>query len=132
MVADLCHVVQACFRGENAKGRLAKTRQNHHFSAWPKHDRQKPKIWWLICAMPYYRVFGAKRRKGATRQPAKWLLFFVFSRDDLSPRHPKERHFSFVAVSPPVCRIFGEAKGRHAKTRQNHHLVSCFCLTFLK
>jgi len=27
MVADLCHVVKACFRGENAKGRHAKTSQ---------------------------------------------------------------------------------------------------------
>jgi len=27
MVADLCHVVLTCFRGENAKGRHAKTRQ---------------------------------------------------------------------------------------------------------
>jgi len=30
--------------------------------------------------------------------------FFVFSRDDLSPRHAKERHFSCIAFSPPVCR----------------------------
>jgi len=27
MVADLCHVVSAGFRGENAKSRYAKTRQ---------------------------------------------------------------------------------------------------------
>ena len=28
-------------------------------------------IWWLIYAMSYKRVFGAKTRKVATRQPAK-------------------------------------------------------------
>jgi len=62
-------------------------------------------LWWLICAMSYYRVFGAKRRKGATRKPAKWSLF-VFSHGDLSPRHTKVRHFSCFAFSPPVCGIF--------------------------
>ena len=62
-------------------------------------------LWWLICAMSYYRVFRAKRRKGATRKPAKWWLF-VFSHGDLSPRHTNVRHLSCVAFSPPVCRIF--------------------------
>ena len=36
-------------------------------------------IWWLICAMSYYCVFGAKRRKGATRKPVKWWPFRVFA-----------------------------------------------------
>ena len=74
MVADLCHVVLSCFRGEKAKRRHAKTRQ--------------------------------------------MVIFFVFSHGDLSPRHTKVRHFSCVAFSPPVCRIFA---------RQNHHLA-CFCV----
>ena len=59
MVADLCHVVLSCFRGEKAP------RENP-----PSGD------------------------------------VFVFSHGDLSPRHTKIRHFSCVAFSPPVCRIF--------------------------
>jgi len=35
-------------------------------------------LWWLICAISYYRVFGVKRRKGATWKPSKWWLFCVF------------------------------------------------------
>ena len=34
MVADLCHVVLSCFRGEKAKGRHAKTRQMVTFSCF--------------------------------------------------------------------------------------------------
>jgi len=35
-------------------------------------------LWWLICAMSYKRVFGAKTRKVATRKPAKWWFWRVF------------------------------------------------------
>jgi len=38
-----------------------------------------PNLWWLIFAMSYQRVFGAKTRKGATWKPAKWWLFRVFA-----------------------------------------------------
>jgi len=31
---------------------------------------------------------------------------YVFSHGEISPRHTKVRHFSCVAFSPPVCRIF--------------------------
>ena len=34
MVADLCHVVLSCFRGEKAKGRHAKTRKSHNVSCF--------------------------------------------------------------------------------------------------
>jgi len=132
MVADLCHFVLSCLRGETAP------RENP-----PNGDS------------------------------------FVFSQGDLSPFHTKVRHFSCVAFSPPVCRIFvwrgerlprenpqkspfsglsrgdlsprqaknatfhalrfrllfvislsGGAKGRHAKTRQNHHLAGFRMATF--
>ena len=59
MVAELCHVVLSCFRGEKAP------RENP-----PNGD------------------------------------LFVFSHGDLSPRHTTVRHFSCVAFSPSVCRIF--------------------------
>ena len=62
-------------------------------------------VWWLIGAMSYKWVFGAKTRKGATRKPAKWWLFRVFAWD-FSPRHTKVRHFPCVAFSPTVRRTF--------------------------
>jgi len=53
-------------------------------------------IWWLIvlliCAMSYKRVFGAKRRKVATRKPAKWWLFRVFAWRTFAPPHGSTRH----------------------------------------
>jgi len=70
MVADLCHVVLSCFRGEKAP------RENP-----PNGD------------------------------------FFVFSHGDLSLRHTKVQHFSCVAFSPPVCRIFAWRGER--STREN-------------
>jgi len=83
----MLYILLQTLQSKNAKGRHAKTRRMvilagfrvvNFRPAWQKHDRYKPKIWWLICAVPYYRVFGAKRRKGATRQPAKWPLFSCF------------------------------------------------------
>jgi len=62
-------------------------------------------VWWLICAISYYRVFGAERRK-APRENTPNGNFFGFSHGDLSPRHTKVRRFSCVAFLPPVCRIF--------------------------
>jgi len=47
-------------------------------------------VWWLICAMSYKHVFGAKTRKVATRKPAEWW-FWQFSHGDLSPRQAKIR-----------------------------------------
>ena len=44
-------------------------------------------FWWLICAMSYFRVFGAKRRKGATRKHYKWWLFRVFAWRPFAPPH---------------------------------------------
>jgi len=66
------------------------------------------KLWWLICAMSYYRVFGAKKRKGekAPRENPPNDDFFVFSHGDLSPRHTKVRDIPCVAFSATVCRIF--------------------------
>jgi len=37
-----------------------------------KNPKKTQKLWWLICAMSYKRVFGAKTEKVATRKPAKW------------------------------------------------------------
>jgi len=80
MVADLCHVVLSCFRGEKAKKRHAKTRQMMTFSCFRM------------------ATFRPATRKYATFHALRFRLLFV-------------------GFSP------GEAKGRLAKTRQNHLLA---------
>jgi len=63
-------------------------------------------------------VFSWRKREKAPRENPPNGDFFVFSHGNLSPCHAKERHFSCVAFSPPVFRIF-------AWRGQNHHLA-CF------
>jgi len=80
-------------------------------------------IWWLICAMSYYRVFGAKRRH------AKTLQKVTFSSFRMATFRPAIRKYDTFHASPFRLLFFvslpGGAKGRHAKTRQNH-LLACF------
>ena len=45
--------------------------------------------------MSYYRVFEAKRRKVATRKPAKWSLFRVFAWRPFAPPHESTKLFMF-------------------------------------
>ena len=88
-----------------------------------------PVLWWLICAMSYYCVFGAKRRKGATRKPAKWWLFRVFAWRPFAPPHESTTLFMrrlFVSC----LSYLGGAKGRNAKTRHNHLLAGFRVATF--
>jgi len=73
-------------------------------------DKETILVWWLICAISYCRVFGAKRRKGATRKHATI--------------HALRFRLLFVVSLP------GGAKGRHAKSRQNHHLDGFRVATF--
>jgi len=63
-----------------------------HLCSTPCTRGLSVRLWWLICAMSYYRVFGAKRRKGATRNPAKWWLFRVFAWRPFAPPHDSSRH----------------------------------------
>jgi len=64
---------------------LRKT-EKYLFHIWSRY------LWWLICAMSYYRVFvakirqtGAKTQKVATQKPAKWWLFCVFAWRPFAP-----------------------------------------------
>ena len=62
--------------------------------------------WWLICAMSYYRVFGAKRRKGDTRKPTKWWIFRVFAWRPFAPPHESTTLFMrrlFVSCLSYLC-----------------------------
>ena len=80
-------------------------------------------LWWLICAISYYRVFGAKRRHAKTRQMVTFSCF------RMATFRPATRKYDTFHASPFrllfVVSLPGGAKGRHAKTRQNHHLA-CF------
>jgi len=42
-------------------------------------------LWWLIYAMSYKRVFGAKTRKVVTRKPVKWWFWRVFAWRPFAP-----------------------------------------------
>jgi len=85
-------------------------------------------VGWLICAVSYYRVFGAKRRKGATRK----LQIACFR---MAIFRPATRKYDTFHASPfrllLVVSLPGGAKCRHAKTRQNHHLAGFRVATFL-
>ena len=62
-------------------------------------------LWWLILAMSYYFVFGAKRRTGATRRPAKWWLR-VFAWRPFAPPHESTTLFMrclFASCSSYRC-----------------------------
>ena len=52
-------------------------------------------VWWLICAMSYYRVFGAKKSPCGG-----------FSRGDLSPRQAKIRQTGGEKAKHEKCRTF--------------------------
>ena len=82
-------------------------------------------IWWLICAMSYKRVFGAKTRKVATRKPAKWWLWLVFAWRPFAPPGKdttnSRRTLWWLICPMSYKRVFGgeNAKGRHAKNPPN-------------
>jgi len=105
MVADLCHVVLSCFRGE--KRRHAKTRQMVTFVcfcmatfrlATQKYDTFMRRL--FASCLSY--LFLA-RQKVATRKPAKWWLSCF--------RMAKVHDIQCVAFSA-VCRIFVWRGGR--------------------
>ena len=101
MVADLCHVVLSCFRGEKAKRRQAKTRQMVNFSCFRERSpgENPPKSPFGVFSrgdlsprQAKIRQTGAKTRKVATRKPAKWWLFRVFEWRPFAPPHDSTRH----------------------------------------
>jgi len=85
-------------------------------------------IWWLMCAISYNRVFGAKRRHAKTRHMVTFSCFrmatFRPATRNYATFHELRFRLLFVVSLP------GGAKGRHAKTRQNHHLAGFRVATF--
>jgi len=78
-------------------------------------------IWWLICAISYYRVFGAKRRKGATRKHAKWSLFRVFAWWPFAPPHESTTLFMFRLFAS--CLSYLRLAGRKVATRKHEKVT---------
>jgi len=116
MVADLCHFVLSCFRGEI---RQAKTRKIVTFSCFGMATfRPATRKYNTFHASPFRLLFvvslpgGAKGRHAKTRKSP----FGGFSLGDLSPRQSKIRQTG------------GEtAKGRHVKKPQMVTFL-CFCM----
>ena len=152
MVAGLCHVVLSCFRGEKAKRCLAKTRQMVTFScfAWRPFARHT-KIRHFSCVAfspPVCRIFAWRGERSPRENPPTYPLagFRVATFRVFAPI----RHFPWVEFSSTVCLagrkvgkrnyenviafsstvVSGGAKGRHAITREHHHLVFFFVATF--
>ena len=129
MVADLCHVVLSCFRGEKAKRRHTKTRRMVTFSCFHMATFRS--------ARQRYDKQGRKRERSPRENPPNGD-FFVFSHGDLSPPHTKVRDISRVAFSATVCRIFacrGErspcenpTKSPFGETRLNHTFACHVCI----
>ena len=71
-----------------------------------------------------------KRGEKAPRENPPNGDFFVLSHGDFSPRYTKLHDIPCVAFSATVFYLPGGAKGRHAKTRQNHHLAGFRVATF--
>ena len=78
---------------------------------------------WLICAISYYLVFGAKRRHAKTRQMVTFSCFHMATLRPATRKYDTFHALPFRLLF--VVSLSGGAKGRHAKIRQNHHLA-CF------
>jgi len=74
-------------------------------------------LWWLICAMSYKCVVGAKRRQMVFFSCFCIATFCPTTRKNATC-HTLRFRLLFVVLLP------GGAKGRHAKTRQNHSKTS--------
>ena len=124
----MCHVVLSCFRGEKAP-RENPPNGDFRVFAWrpfaPPHESTTLFMRRLFASCLSYLCLAGRKVATQTRQNGD---FFVFPHGDLSPRHTKVRDIPCVAFSATVCSR--GAKGRHAKTRQNHHLAVFRMATF--
>ena len=105
-----------------AKGRHAKTRQNHQLACF--------RVATFRPARHRYDKQGRKRE----RSPRETSTMMTFSCFRMATFRPATRKYAIlhalrlrllIVVSLP-----GEAKGSHATTRQNHHLVGFRVATF--
>jgi len=82
-----------------------------------------PFPWWLICAMSYYRVFGAKRRHVKTRQMGTFSCFRMATFRPARQRYDKQglKRERSPRKNPPNDDFFvfshGDLSPRHTKVR---------------
>jgi len=96
----------------------AKIRQNNHLAGF--------RVATFRPAMQRYDKQGRKRERSPREN--RQMVTFVFSHGDLSPRQAKIRQTRGEGRRmKSVVLSCGGAKGRHAKTRTNHHLAG-FCV----
>jgi len=77
----MSNVYQSVFESSCHQNRIHEVLWNlYHFLIFRRFSAFKlSQIWWLIYAMWYKRVFGAKTRKVATQKPAKRWFCRVFA-----------------------------------------------------
>jgi len=107
MVADLCHVVKASFRGENTKRRHAKTRQMVTFSCFRM------------------AIFRPATRKYATFYALRFRLLFVVSLPGgAKGRHAKTRQNHHLAgFRMATFRVFALKTCLYDMAQISHHKV---------
>jgi len=133
MVADLCHVVYACFRGINAKRRHAKTRKwwlvrvfAWRFFAPPQESTPLS----MRCVFAYclsYRCLapGAKSRQAKIRQNHNLAGFRVAT---FRPAMQIYDTFLSDVLSPSICRVF--ARQGECSPRENTTQLKCRVFVF--
>ena len=106
MVADLCHVVLSCFRGEKAKKRHAKNRQMMTFSCFRMATfrpatRKYATFHALRFRLPFVRFSpGERGERSPCENPTK-SPFGGFSLGDLSRFRPKNTFIRHGIYQPP-------------------------------
>jgi len=126
MVADLCHFVLSCFRGEKAKGRHAKTRQMVTFSCFRmttfRPATRKYDIFHirLFDSCLSYLLGGAKGRHAKTRKRHNVEGFRV-----ATFRPARRRYHTLISgrFSPSICRVFAWRGER--SPRENTPRLKC-------
>jgi len=130
MVADLCHIVLSCFRGEKAKRRHAKTRQMVTFSCFRMATfRTASRKYDTFHASPFRLLFvvslagGAKGRHAKTRKTHHLACFRVATLFPARQRYDKQgrKRERSPCENPPNDDFFvfshGDLSPRHTKVR---------------
>lgn len=142
MMADLCHVVRVCFRGENAKGRHANKGHISHLvcfclaNFWPARSMEKAHNILMSSFCLTFVMFshgGAKGRHTNTKLATLVPFCMMTLKTVKMPSHnKKKRHISYV-----VCFLLAATFSQVAQNydrciaKTSHIQVSCFCLLFV-
>ena len=132
MVADLCHVVLLCFRGEKAKGRHAKPRQMVTFSCFRMATfRPATRKYETFHVSPYRLLFSylclAGRKVATKTRKSHHVAGFRLA----TFRPARRRYDTFISgeFSPSICRVFAWRGER--SPRENTPRLSVVILSFI-